>query len=64
MSWTLVSKKNVVSRKDFKCHDCEKDWPAGAEAKNFLFKNEQNEYLTKKICEDCEKYYLRKDLKI
>ncbi len=64
MSWTLISKKEVVSKKPWKCHDCEQEFPAGAMAKNYVFRKEKD-FITKKICLDkCEKYYRTKDLKI
>jgi hypothetical protein len=50
-----------MTRKDFECSDCEKKLPGGAYAKNYVFKKD-DKYITKKICEDCEKYYRRKDL--
>lgn len=62
MNWILVSKKETIARKPYSCNDCEKEWPAGAYVKRFTFKN-QDKYLTKKICEKCEKYYRREDLK-
>ncbi len=63
MDWKLISKKEVQTRAPFECHDCKKEYPAGAYAKNFKFKKEQM-YRTKKVCEDCEKYYRTKDLQI
>lgn len=62
MKWVLVSKKERIARKPFNCADCKKEFPVGAYAKNFVFKNE-DKFETKKICEDCEKYYKREDLK-
>lgn len=61
MKWILVSKKETQARKPYKCDDCEKEFPAGAFVKRFTFKNE-DKYATKKICENCEKYYKRRDL--
>ena len=63
MKWILVSKKDLKTRTPYECADCKTKLPAGSYAKCFTFKKESN-YLRKRICEDCEKYYRNKDLKI
>ena len=60
MRWILVSKKETQARKHYNCDDCKKEYPAGAFVKRFTFKKE-DKYSTKKICENCEKYYRRSD---
>ena len=63
MSWTLVSKKETTARKDYVCEDCKKDIPAGSFKKTFTFKKE-DQYVSKGVCQPCEKYYRTRDLKI
>lgn len=61
MNWPLIKKQETICRKPFNCDDCGEQWPSGAYVKKFVFKKDDN-YLTKKVCEDCEKYYRRKDM--
>lgn len=63
MEWALINKKEIVTRKASKCDDCENDILPGSYAKRFTFKKDED-YKVKRICEDCEKYYRKKDLKI
>lgn len=62
MEWNLNKKKETIARVSYKCNDCDKTWPVGAYVKRFTFKNTEGTYSTRKICEECEKYYRRKDL--
>ena len=63
MEWKLVQKKEANSKKPFKCYDCEQDYPAGTYHKRYVFKK-GDEYRTERICPECFKYYIRKDLKV
>jgi len=59
--FALISKKETISRKPFKCTDCGKEYPQGSYIKRYVFK-EGEKYITGKICEECKDYYKRKDL--
>lgn len=61
MDWVLTTKKEAQARKPYTCVDCEKEWPAGAYVKRYVFKKDAD-FATQKICENCEKYYRVKDL--
>lgn len=63
MSWSLIKRKDVVCRKIFVCCDCEIEHPPGTQSTDFIF-TKDGKFSTKKVCEDCEKYYKRKDFKM
>lgn len=63
MTWLLIKKAETQARKPFRCADCETELPAGSYVKRFTFKKD-DQYVHKRICEDCEKYYRNKDFKI
>ena len=58
-SWTLKSKKDVVTRIGRSCSDCKKPILSGSYAKVLTYKNEENHYKKDHICEECEKYHRR-----
>lgn len=58
-NWKLHSKKDVIARTGKECGECKKPILAGSFQRVMTYKNDENEYKKKCICEECERYYRR-----
>lgn len=57
----LIKVSERICRKSYECADCKKEIPSTAFVKAYTYKDDEDNYSTMKICENCEKYYRRKD---
>jgi hypothetical protein len=62
--WNLHSKKELINKKNQKCHDCGNPIFTGAGCKCYTYKNDTPEYKRLYICEDCMKYWNTREPKI